>query len=478
MSNLVLARQRALFELIAEFFERATGDSVRTFAARGRFDATIRARASLLAAKGKEAFPWFEKLYRDFYAREQTSAFADARSLGGMKLVLGGSARFSSSQLASVRKMLLYADTVLIPDPMLPWFEDERSEERFRHVLLLQTAYWLLHLRPLVNADLPYPAILVFPSWERSLELHDETTRSRQEALIVDTLGYHIGRRVLSLDELVTYATESEAEFLNSVDRAKLLLAPGAESPEPLKESIERYRAEVRKWRSQEHVRILESLPPGQFVLNALMERLGPLYHMLENSEELNAHPMMCLDAHWYYFEQIAEARQGELSEAGFLTPNAAATLRAINKPTLEWLGNVPIDALVELRLDNANEEFRRQLEGHTSQLRAASLANLDAVASEVGHGLSALMSAHQIDLRRICEDYRLRHIKTLAIGATTAAAMFVPALAPFVGNLAAPAAVAGKYLYDKAQERLDRSREARSLTGVLAKAKLATGQQ
>ncbi|HSE16286.1 MAG TPA: hypothetical protein VLB46_04490 [Pyrinomonadaceae bacterium] len=29
-------------------------------------------------------------------------------------------------QFDSVRKMLLYADTILIPDPILPWLESER----------------------------------------------------------------------------------------------------------------------------------------------------------------------------------------------------------------------------------------------------------------------------------------------------------------------------------------------------------------
>jgi hypothetical protein len=46
-----------------------------------------------------------------------------------MKLVLGGSSRFLESQLNAVRQLLLYADTVLIPDPILPWIEVDRSEE-------------------------------------------------------------------------------------------------------------------------------------------------------------------------------------------------------------------------------------------------------------------------------------------------------------------------------------------------------------
>jgi hypothetical protein len=55
----------------------------------------------------------------------------------------------------------------------MPWLERDRREERFRHVLLLKAVHTLLQLKPLVDADLRYPPVVVFPSWEKSLEEHD-----------------------------------------------------------------------------------------------------------------------------------------------------------------------------------------------------------------------------------------------------------------------------------------------------------------
>jgi len=467
----LIERQRTLFRLVSEFFERLTGEDVFSFAARGDFGDVIRARATQIAKKGEDAFPWFEREYRAYYGREVMAAFTDARSLGGVKLVLGGASRFTESQLSSVRKMLLYADTILIPDPILPWFEAERKEERFRHVILIEQVFWLLHLQPLVEADLPYPAIVIFPSWERSLETRDETTQSAQQQLIVDTIGYHIQRPFASLDDLVNYAGTDEEEFLSKVDAARILLAPGANEPEPLDEGIKRYWEEIRTWRSKDHLQLMESLPKSHFVLNGLMERLGPQYHMLENAEELRAQPMMCLDAHWFYFKLIGDATQGRLAEADVLSPTAIATLRSINRPEMRWLGNVPISSLVQLRVDNENEHFRRELEGYTASLHAATVAELDRVSAEVARGIAGLIAVHQTDLRKIEQKYRLDDLRTLALGVTTAAALFSPALAPFVGALA-PMAVAGKFAYDKAKERQEKAAAARSLTGVLARSK------
>lgn len=472
MRDHIVARQRELFRLIGEFFERTTGENVFKFAASGDFSSVVRERASELAKRGYDAYPQFESDYRAYCGANRMSAFTDAGALGGMKLVLGGASRFGESQLGSVRKMLLYADTVLIPDPILPWFEDDRREERFRHVLLLEQAFWLLQLQPLVEADLPYPAIVVFPSFERSLERSDEVTRAAQLALITSTISYHLGITCQSFDELALYAEEKESEFLSSVDQGRLLLAPGALVPEPLDLGIERYWSELRRWRSEEHIRMLESLPTGKFVLNGLMERLGPQYHMLENAEELNAQPMMCMDAHWFYFNLVGEGAHGRLEQLNMLTPKSIATLRSINREEMMWLGDIPISSLVTLRGDNANEHFRRKLDQYTGELHAATLADVDRVSAEVARGLAGLISEHQVELRRIEQKYKLDDLRTLAVGVTTAAALFAPVLAPFVGNVAAPVAVAGKFLYDKARQHQEKANAARSLTGVLAKSR------
>jgi hypothetical protein len=139
-----------------------------------------------------------------------------------MKLVLGGSSRFVSSHLSSVRKMLLYADSILIPDPILPWLESERQEERFRHVLLLEQAFYLLQLKPFIDSDLPYPAVIVFPSWEKQLENNDPVTQQRVFDLATTAIGHHIDKRFNGFDELTQFALNRSQEFLEAVDQSRL----------------------------------------------------------------------------------------------------------------------------------------------------------------------------------------------------------------------------------------------------------------
>ncbi|HUV93596.1 MAG TPA: hypothetical protein VMX14_02030 [Anaerolineae bacterium] len=214
--------QQEFFHILAEFFERATGTSATEFAAPDTFGDTIRKNAGKLAKRGKSAFSWGIDALVDFYSRQKMSEFQSARETGGMKLVLGGSSRFTNTHLRAVRKMLLYADTILIPDPVLPWIEVERTEEKFRHVNLLENIFTLLRLKPLVDADLAYPAITVFPSYEKSLEKRDEETRGGIERLMCNFVSYYTGQWCDSIDETLAYARLHESKFLRQIENKRL----------------------------------------------------------------------------------------------------------------------------------------------------------------------------------------------------------------------------------------------------------------
>lgn len=120
--------QRELFSILEEFFQRATGTTVLKFAEVGEFPAAVRKNAYQIAACAAEQiaagrpqpYQWVAETLRNFYAKYHAQIHKHIKSLGGAKLVLGGSSRFTPSHLAATRKMLLYADTILIPDPVLP----------------------------------------------------------------------------------------------------------------------------------------------------------------------------------------------------------------------------------------------------------------------------------------------------------------------------------------------------------------------
>ena len=114
--------QSELFRLFAEIFLVLTGN---------RYDAIHSheeiKESALAQLRGDAAF---ERKFNvamqnlgEFYGKHAHAIFQHAKNLGGLKVVLGGQRIFGPSALGGVRKMGLYVDTQLIPDPIYPFFE-------------------------------------------------------------------------------------------------------------------------------------------------------------------------------------------------------------------------------------------------------------------------------------------------------------------------------------------------------------------
>lgn len=223
--NFICAR---FLNVLGEFFTRFTGTSAERFARPDQFEAAVRKSSRLASAKAGKEFERGIETLQEFCRQKGTASFGAARGPGGLKLVLGGSSRFLNSTLSSTRSMLLYADTVLVPDPVLPWMEQQRQVETFPSVRILEAAFHRLQLKPLVDADLRYPAVAVFQSWEGSLEANNPLTLDGMAALAISFFSHYLDESFEDETEILEYAEKHADSFLAAVERHFLLVAPGS----------------------------------------------------------------------------------------------------------------------------------------------------------------------------------------------------------------------------------------------------------
>ena len=466
-SNLA-SSQRHLFSMLDEFFSSAVGRKPTDFGSTMEFGDYIRTNADQVAHTAMTAFPVFEEQYNKYYKEHYVTAYG-GKCLPGVKLVLGGG-RFSDAWVESTRSTLLYADTIFVADPILPWLEAPRLEERFSLVIPLQAAFQLLQLRPLVDARLPYPAIIVFPSWEISFAQRDDVTKDGIARLFLDFMLHFVETRFDDESEAFEYAASTESEFLSVVEKKRLFWPVGGTGNESLREAIQIQRDHVETWQSDEVRARVAGISDGELVARTIFDRLAAQYHLRENAEALSSHPLLPLEVNWHYYELCAKMCEDSLTSDSHVTANTLSTVRTLNSEEFRWLGNIPIDALVELRERGENETFRRQLNEYTITLHDARVDQLERTVPEVVRAIESLLRDHRKDVDRIQDEYEQRHKTTAALGWSTLAAMFLPWLAPWV-PITAPVALGSKYAWDKLQERRDARQASRSLTGILASA-------
>jgi len=460
--------QKEFFEILDEFFRRATGGPAEEFAPLDSFDETIQAQAERLNPRAPQALMFVHEALDSFYKRFAAHLYAEAKSLGGLKLVLGGTSRVGKSQLETVRKMLLYADSILIPDPILPWIESAREEERFRSVQLLEAAFFLLHFKPLIEADLPHIPIVIFPSFEKSLEERDATTLARMNKLFTGVLSDFLGHQFETFEQLRGFVTTRQDDFMRKVDEQKLFVGPGGYVGQPLREALDLYEAEIKHWRSESYQKTMGELPKGALLLVALVERLAPHYHLLENARELSSCPLIALQAHWHYFSQISRFFATQLQAQGSLDVHAMNAMDLMQKPQQKWLGGIPFAHLADLLSNRENERFRLRLGELVSELRKASVANLNRIVPEVCEGLVSLSKEHDADIQAIQEKYKSRYGDGGVAAYVTGGATYMQMLAP--STRIPDQSKADQLRLDEVPERKEKQNDpANSLLGIMA---------
>jgi hypothetical protein len=471
--------QRRYFELVEAFFKAITGRSPRSVPQDRT--ANVDFFKGLIIDRVRHHSDDFERSVNagadqlaEFYQNDSHDFLNLAKSIGGVKLILGGGSGFGETQQRAVRKMLLYCDTVLIPDPIARFFEGERFDQAI-HLQIALDAHQLLKLRPLVSVDLPSPPVFVFPSLERLLEDDDPTTRQGIERLLVTVVNANYGTKLASLDEVFGYARNNERAFLEGASRGCLLIAPGArvESARDSEGTIREYLKGLEGRRDPKYLDALRRAPTGTVAATLLAERLSRQFHLLDNARAFAAQPMLTIEAQWHYYEMAARAEAEELVRESILTPGAFTTLRAIQDPNLKWLGDIPSEVIAELLERGENREFRHRLKQFTEQLHSVAPQDLEGTTKEVMLGINSLIAEHQKEIHDIQDRYAPKY-KSILLSGVVSAASFLPALAPILAPIVpvvAAGGVAASYARDKLQERAETKKARSSLLGVLAAA-------
>jgi hypothetical protein len=476
----IISFQDSYFEILTEFFVNVTGRLPRDFSPLDKFSESIHGMAITLrenpskAEKSMMAFSTLEKDLKKLYSEEGGKAFSAAKKLDGCKLNLGGSSRFLQTQLNATRKSLLYSDTVLIPDPVMPWLEKKRDEEKFNHITPLQMVFFILHLSDLKGNDFDLPPFFVFPSFEKSLEEHDQQTQENSIQLITDVFSHYVDSGIEHPKNIIEFATKYPEQYFQKIEEARLFVSPGSEPGEPLKIALENYKDEMRQWRSEDWCTELFSNGDASIVTNAIIERIMPNYHLLENADELRSHPFLCVNAQAHYYQLIANMKNSSVGEVASFDPSTSAILQSLTSKRLDYLANIEDSQLVALRKTDENVEFRRELRDLVNSLPNTKLEDLGYVASEVCAHIERAVSKHEKQVSSFNSKYQAKHKYTALLAGSTLGVTMFPVLAPFLGALLplGAAVATGKYVSDKFDEKAEGKPFSHSMMGVISLAK------
>ncbi|MGR6831332.1 hypothetical protein [Aliivibrio wodanis] len=416
-------------------------------------------------------FSDMEQSLRHLYSTHGPDAFKFAQELNACKLVLGGSSRFYGTQLNATRRALLFADTVLIPDPVLSYLERERTEEKFVYIDIIQAVFFVLQLKVLNSNSFDMLPFFIFPSWEKSLEENDVHTQEQTMQLITDVFSHYVDSGIHSSNDIYDFAMKNENVFLAQIEKNQLFVAPGRKAGDSVCVAMEHYKSEMLRVRSQEWCDEYLNLPEVAIVINAVCERILPQFHLLENADELKSNPLLCIDSQAHYYQLVSSMKNSFISDFAKFDAQTTGIVSALNNTRLDFLSNIPYEQMIQIRTSNENVEFRKNLRELVNTLPTTKIDDLAHVSSEVCAYVEASVSKHKKEIETIKAKYKTKHTQTAIIGTASLAVAIYPVLAPFITGLGLMA-TGGKYINDKLEERNELKQASHSLMGVISLAK------
>lgn len=311
-----------------------------------------------------------------------------------VKGIFGGDL-FPSHDENIASKCGIYTDTIVLPDPFL------RSKIIFENYSLADKAYYfmkhamnILQYKELACADVEYPIVVMLPDMDVLQEGEREFLHrlGREDSLV--HAGKLFGRDFESFEELMDFC-----DSLDSVERALAEISDGsrvlfdADWDEDIGDQI-------KKAMKSPHMQPFGQITPGVVLASQALGRMSVSNEMLVKARRLNGTPIIDAPTSWQYLvwklEYDAERAESELNSQDLHVVKGLSDLSA---GEMQWIGNIPPEALIEIRKEGAMEEIREILGKGVNDLIEVNPANFHRSRDQIFENINSAFSQHQKNL-------------------------------------------------------------------------------
>jgi hypothetical protein len=348
------------------------------------------------------------------------------RASEGLKCLYSGNIS-PTSAINLVKRTSLYVDTVVLPDPIYNLAVQIRSikpDDSYYLNRLVKHVFNILKLRDALLTDSKFPMVVIAPL---GLDHIDKQTGSKlMKEVDASTVEY--AQKLFSYD----FKTVPEIlDSLNAVDSVSYLFRSIADkdqipaafrTEDGLEDFLQEFR-EVRKLFKSDIV------PKGQtvgqdFFLYLNTQNMRTSEHALL-CEELEAEPVYDVQNAWFFMNRHLG---GPDLDGGII--------QSLQKQPLNWIGNIPLEALSKLRENEELEYVRQTLRTNLRSLKVKSDTDLEKTVAQIQENLNSCFAKHNEELLRLQEKTNQLTKKDIPI--TIAAALI--GWIPGIGNyLSAP---------------------------------------
>ena len=290
----------------------------------------------------------------------------------------------------------LYFDTTILPDPFLkisPMLQFMSNEEKCYDVVRL--ALQVLSYRSLALADIEKPIVAVLPDRHQLEEGYREFVADCAVSDSIEHTKTLFGQEVQDKDELLAYYSH----FKDADEVVRGLIKPDKLV----------FATEWDGSLAQQMMRLLEEQgeklgmkTAGEAVFMHLISRFSQANDAFQRSLQLRGTPIIRAETSWIWYNQMLEYNAGnsELDKLNDL--HIARALNSTVKNEMPWMGNIPPDALIEIRKSGALDEIRNLLSAGLKSVIEANPSNFYRTGDKVFDNLDSAFKEHEKKIKEL----------------------------------------------------------------------------
>jgi len=308
-----------------------------------------------------------------------------------LKGVFGGDL-FPTHDENIASKCGIYTDTIILPDPFMRSLDlFERWEPDQKAYYLIKHALNLLQYKDLACADVDPPIVVVIPDYTALERSEKEFIAHLGESDALIHAGKVFGRNFESIDDLMEYSSSLDTldKLIPEIsDASRILFDTKWEGD---------IQEQVARAMEDQHAQLLGTNNPGVIVASQAFGRMSVSNELLIKASRLRGTPIIDAPTSWQYLawkiEYDAERKERDEDVKDL---HVLRGLQSLSENEMEWLGQVPPDALLEMRKIGALEEIRNILGKGIDELTQANPDNFHRTSDQVFDNIHAAFDQHK----------------------------------------------------------------------------------
>jgi len=314
-----------------------------------------------------------------------------------IKGVFGGDL-FPSYEENIASKCGIYTDTIILPDPFLRSKHIfERAEPSQQVYYIMKHAMNILLYKELACADVEVPIIVILPDISALEEDEKAFYQKLGESDALIHTAKLFNRKFESIDELL--------EFSSSLDSVEKAIAEVSDKSRVLFDSDWKgdITSQLKQAISSQEAKLIGTSNPGIILASQSIGRMAISNELLIKANRLKGTPILDAPTSWQYLRWKMEYDADRTELATNLNDlHITRGLQNLANGDMEWLGNIPIEALIEIRKEGAMEEIRNILGTGVDELTNMNPSNYHRTSDQIFDNINDAFDKHKTSIKEL----------------------------------------------------------------------------